>query len=296
MATALRPIGHEDRLSLVEHLDELRSRLIVCVVAFVAAFGSATGRTTRSCDIVNKPLERREGAAPTAASTPATRSSRAARSPDCSRQASRRRRGPASRSGATTLASVTLAARPRSCAPSAAPTARGARPRRGGAPTDTNASPVTLGVAEPFTHDVHGRAVRGAAAGAAVPALPALRVRPAGVHAGASGRVALPMMAMVPVLFIAGCLRLLRRADRGRSTSCRTSTTTTSTSCCRPRTTTGSSILFLGAIGLLFQIPVGVLAVTRLGIVSTKQLRKNRGYAFLASRCLPRSRRRRPIR
>ena len=33
MAKALRPIGHEDRLSMVEHLDELRSRLIICVIA-----------------------------------------------------------------------------------------------------------------------------------------------------------------------------------------------------------------------------------------------------------------------
>jgi sec-independent protein translocase protein TatC len=40
-------------------------------------------------------------------------------------------------------------------------------------------------------------------------------------------------------------------------------------------------ILFLGAIGLLFQIPVAVLAVTRTGILTTKQLRKGRGYAIL---------------
>jgi sec-independent protein translocase protein TatC len=41
------------------------------------------------------------------------------------------------------------------------------------------------------------------------------------------------------------------------------------------------SVLLLGVIGLLFQIPVGVLAVTRLGIVSAKQLAKNRGYVIL---------------
>ena len=40
MATTLRPIRHEDRLSLVEHLDELRKRLIVCVVVFVGCFGA----------------------------------------------------------------------------------------------------------------------------------------------------------------------------------------------------------------------------------------------------------------
>ena len=33
----LRPIEHEDRLSVVEHLDELRSRLIFCAVAFGVA-------------------------------------------------------------------------------------------------------------------------------------------------------------------------------------------------------------------------------------------------------------------
>ena len=41
MATALRPIRHEDRLSLVEHLDELRTRIIICLVAFGAAFAAA---------------------------------------------------------------------------------------------------------------------------------------------------------------------------------------------------------------------------------------------------------------
>ena len=46
MASTLRPIRHEDRLSLVEHLDELRTRLIICVVAFVIASASACGRTT----------------------------------------------------------------------------------------------------------------------------------------------------------------------------------------------------------------------------------------------------------
>ena len=36
--TPSRPVGHEDRLSLVEHLDELRTRLIVCVAVFLVAF------------------------------------------------------------------------------------------------------------------------------------------------------------------------------------------------------------------------------------------------------------------
>jgi sec-independent protein translocase protein TatC len=41
------------------------------------------------------------------------------------------------------------------------------------------------------------------------------------------------------------------------------------------------AVLFLAGIGLLFQIPVGVLAVTRLGILTPKQLASNRGYVIL---------------
>jgi sec-independent protein translocase protein TatC len=34
-------------------------------------------------------------------------------------------------------------------------------------------------------------------------------------------------------------------------------------------------------MGVLFQVPIGILAVTRVGIVTTRQLRKNRRYAIL---------------
>jgi sec-independent protein translocase protein TatC len=43
------------------------------------------------------------------------------------------------------------------------------------------------------------------------------------------------------------------------------------------------SVTFLASIGFLFQVPMGVLALTRLGIVSVAQLRKNRGYVLLGT-------------
>ena len=43
----------------------------------------------------------------------------------------------------------------------------------------------------------------------------------------------------------------------------------------------GFIVLTLIGVGLLFQIPVGVLAVTRLGIVTPQQLARNRRYAIL---------------
>lgn len=39
--------------------------------------------------------------------------------------------------------------------------------------------------------------------------------------------------------------------------------------------------LSLISVGILFQIPVGILAVTRMGIVTPQQLAENRRYAFL---------------
>jgi len=52
----LRPIGHEDRLSLVEHLDELRGRLIACSAVFVVAFAVCYWQNAWLLDTVNRPL------------------------------------------------------------------------------------------------------------------------------------------------------------------------------------------------------------------------------------------------
>ena len=57
MASTLRPIRHEDRLSLVEHLDELRTRLIICVTAFVVCFGVCLWQDDFILDVINRPLE-----------------------------------------------------------------------------------------------------------------------------------------------------------------------------------------------------------------------------------------------
>ena len=56
MATAIRPIGHEDRLSLVEHLDELRTRLIISAIALAVAFGFCLWQNHALLKIINKPL------------------------------------------------------------------------------------------------------------------------------------------------------------------------------------------------------------------------------------------------
>src|SRR5215475_3575407 len=56
MPRVLRPVGHEDRLSVVDHLDELRSRLIVCAAALVVAFGLCFWQNQALLRVLNKPL------------------------------------------------------------------------------------------------------------------------------------------------------------------------------------------------------------------------------------------------
>src|SRR5215204_6401327 len=52
----IRPISHEDRLSVVDHLDELRSRLIISALAFVVAWAFTTWQNDLVLEIVNAPL------------------------------------------------------------------------------------------------------------------------------------------------------------------------------------------------------------------------------------------------
>jgi sec-independent protein translocase protein TatC len=51
-----RAVGHEDRLTLVEHLDELRSRIIVSLAAFGVAFALCFWQDQLMLDIFNWPL------------------------------------------------------------------------------------------------------------------------------------------------------------------------------------------------------------------------------------------------
>ena len=59
MAKRIRPIGYEDRLSLVDHLDELRTRIIIALVAFGVALGLCFWQNHLLLRIANHPLGHR---------------------------------------------------------------------------------------------------------------------------------------------------------------------------------------------------------------------------------------------
>ncbi len=52
----LKPIAHEDQLSLVDHLEELRSRVFVSLGALVPALALCGWQNGRIIDILNRPL------------------------------------------------------------------------------------------------------------------------------------------------------------------------------------------------------------------------------------------------
>src|SRR5213594_2606420 len=52
----MRPVSHEDRLTLVEHLDELRTRLVVSLVVLGVALGLCFWQNHLILDLLNRPL------------------------------------------------------------------------------------------------------------------------------------------------------------------------------------------------------------------------------------------------
>ena len=203
MSRRVRPVSHEDRLTLVEHLDELRTRIIVCAVAFAVALALCFWQNHLLLEIAAGPL-----------------------------------------------------------------------------PGD-HKELLTFGVTEPFT-----TTLTVAAYGAIVLSFPVLIyqvyafVLPA--FSDSERRLALPMMLLAPLLFIAGVAFayfvvmpaavkfLLNFNDSQFNVQVRA----------RDYYSFFSTTMLAG--GIVFQVPMAILAVTRLGIVSVAQLSANRRYAYLA--------------
>jgi sec-independent protein translocase protein TatC len=199
----LRAVSHEDRLTLVEHLDELRTRIIVCIVVLGASLVLCFWQNHLLLEIASGPL-----------------------------------------------------------------------------PGDHDKL-LTFGVTEAFT-----TTLTVATYGALILAMPVLiyqayaYVLPA--FSDAERRVILPILLLAPLLFLAGVAFayfvvmppavnfLLGFNDTKFNIQVRA----------RDYYSFFSTTMLAG--GLIFQLPLALVAVTRLGIVSVEQLAGNRRYAYLA--------------
>jgi sec-independent protein translocase protein TatC len=197
-----RPLGHEDRLTLVEHLDELRSRIVIAVFAFAVALILCFWQNHLLLRIINDPLPK-------------------------------------------------------------------------------GAKPITLSPTEPFT-----TTLTVAAYAAILIALPVVLyqlyafILPA--FSPTEKRVALPLLLMVPVLFVAGAVFAYFVIIPAALTFLLNFNSHQFNTQIRARDYYSFVLLTLLAAGIVFQVPVGILGLTRLGIVTTEKLKRNRRYAYLA--------------
>jgi sec-independent protein translocase protein TatC len=265
---ALRPIGHEDRLSLVDHLDELRTRIIWSLLIFAVAFGFCYWQNSEVLTIINRPVA--NALAP--GRHPKDQIGQTTNFQERIGELAKAL-GPAlgavGRSSASPAdkAAITRAVRAAQAAAQATPTNVGRRP-------------ITFGVTEPFL-----TTFKVASYAAILLALPFILFQLYGFILPAftpkERRAVLPLMLMIPLLFVGGVafayfVALPRAADFLLNFN-----SSKFDIQLRAQDYYSFSVTFLAAIGLLFQVPIGVLALTRLGIISVAQLRKNRGYVIL---------------
>ena len=270
MATKLKPVGHDERLSLVEHLDELRTRIIICVATFAIAFAVCLWQDNFILNLINRPLAETATGSCETTKDPLEQS-------NCWQQTMRRVN--ADLAALAQAAALQASTEPR-LAVLAQRLSRSAAVAQAATPRSSPKRPVTLGVGEPFT-----ATVRVAAYAALLVSLPVLLYQlyafllPA--FSPREREVALPLMLMVPFLFIAGAafgyllvlpaaVRFLQHFNDDQYDIL-----------IQARDYYKFAVMILGVMGLLFQMPIAIIGVTRVGIVSTRTLRANRRYAIL---------------
>jgi sec-independent protein translocase protein TatC len=271
MATRLKPIAHDERLSLVEHLDELRTRIIICIVTFAVVFGVCLWQDDRILEFVNEPL------AQTANAKPCDETRDPLEQATCWQQAQKRvneRIATTARSLADSASGDAELRRQAEALSRAATAAAEASPR--GDPK----RPVTLGVGEPLTATL---TVAGYAA--LLISLPLLLyqlyafVLPA--FSPTERQVALPLMLLVPLLFYGGVAFAYYLILPAAVDFLQNFNDDAYDVLLQARDYYKFAVMVLAAMGALFQLPLLILAITRMGILTPRQLRKNRRYAIL---------------
>jgi len=197
----VKPVDFEDRLTLVEHLDELRTRIITVLIVLGVAFALCIWQNNLLLEIANAPL-----------------------------------------------------------------------------PSDRE--PITFGVAEPFTTTL--TVALYAALILTFPVLiyeayayvlPALSPR--------ERKTLLPFMLMAPFLFLAGIVFAYFVVMPAATDFLLNFNESEFNIEIRAKDYYSFVALTSIAVGILFQIPTGILAVTRLGIFTPRQIAANRRYAIL---------------
>jgi sec-independent protein translocase protein TatC len=273
MATALKPIGHHERLSIVDHLDELRTRLIVCVATLAVAFGICFWQNHALLDVLNKPLKD---------STPTVQDNKGnGRLAQVAAAQQEVQRGFVATARSLRILAGSERLRPAERRALTAAAAQVAAAARALPATTPKRVPITLGVGEPFTVTLTV-----AAYFALLFALPVLLyqayafVLPA--FSPQERRVALPMMLMVPLLFLGGVAFGYWLVLPPAISFLQNFNDQSFDVLIQAKEYYRFELLALLSTGLVFQLPVGLLALNAAGIVSARMLRASWRYAIVA--------------
>ena len=266
-----RPITHDARLPVLGHLDELRTRLIVCAAALAVAFGFAFWQNHALLNLLNRPLANATAGAPGSSHGPLAQS---ARTQEALRTALDRQRA-----AFDDLARVTTQPPPERRALRSA--AQANADAVAAIPTELpGRQPVTLGIGEPFSQTVTVSAYF-----ALLLALPVVLfqlyafVIPA--FSPRERRVAAPLLALTPLLLAAGLAFGYFVVAPGAVRFLQNFNASSFDALVQARSYYQFVLFTILATSLLFQIPVAVIALNRMGILSAHQLRQHRRYAIV---------------
>ncbi len=270
MARVLRPIAHDERLSIVDHLGELRSRLFVCLVVLGIAFGVCFWQNHALLTILNRALPHVSTVSPSQHGLAAVPNQQADLQAGLTKI----------ETGANELASssqLSLANRS-----AAAQIAAGAKEAASHLPTEPTVKekPITIGVGEPFT-----TTLTVAAYFALLITLPLLLYE---VYAfiipaldSSERRAVVPSMIAAPLLFAVGAgfayffvmppaVHFLQGYNSDQFDIL-----------VQAKSYYQFQIMVMLAVGLAFEVPLALLALHRMGVVNGSTLTKNWRYSIV---------------
>jgi sec-independent protein translocase protein TatC len=266
MPKVLRPVGHEDRLSIVDHLDELRSRLMVCGAVLVVAFGLCFWQSSALLGLLNGPL-------PSPSKTTASNhlggltNDSVAASKDIAASASLFKQLSVSSDLSLPDSALIAAAADRLNA------AAKALPQS----TPKNV-PITIGVGEPFTTTLTVCAYF-----ALLFTLPVLLYQGYAFVIPAlkpeERRVAKPIMLAAPVLFAMGVVFAFVIVLPPAVRFLQGYHSQDFNALVQAKPLYSFEILTMAGIGLAFQLPLGLLGLQRLGVINGSTLTRHWRYA-----------------
>jgi sec-independent protein translocase protein TatC len=265
MAKVLRPIGYEDRLSIVDHLGELRSRLFVCLAVLAVAFAFCYWQNNALLNLLNRAL-------PQTAQSGSNKIGGLTRdNANASKDLARSAQAFQVLSGSPDLSAPDRALIAR--AASSLQSASKALPQK-----DPKNIPVTLGVGEGFT-----TTLTVCFYAAILLTLPILLyeiyafVVPA--LSDTERRVARPVVLAAPALFVAGvvftyfivlpaAVKFLQGYNAGQFDNL-----------VQAKPLYSFQVLTMGSIGLAFQLPLMLLGLRQLGVINGSTLTRHWRYA-----------------